>query len=451
MNKKLVVLLFLLALIVSLGFSQERSGRIYGTVVDDAETPLPGVTVTLSSDLIGELSFITTAKGTFRFLSLSPGFYALKAELTEFTTVIRKDIRVEVGANVNVPMVMQPGAIEEEITVIAATPTVDKKTTTRALHLTVEELQVLPTARDPWVVLELAPGVVMDRENVGGSESGQQSRYVSRGESRETSGWNLDGIDRSGQVSEGESGQYFDFDSFEEFQIQTAATDITSYTAGTQINIVTKRGGNRFSGDARLYYTSDKLQSENTPAGFDIEAEKVTSIADYGVHIGGPIVRDKLWFWTGFGYQDIERLDIVGLTIAQQLPNFGFKLNALLGKHRLEADFSFSNSLKQGRIASTSLDAWESRYNQTGPKPFFKIQDEITVSPNFFLSLKAFYGGFGFKLDPIGGVAVLPILMMLWVVDGGEPIACLITTEGSISTRFQEMFSKKDYSVPTMN
>ena len=87
MNKKLVVSLFLLALIVSFGFSQERAGTIYGTVVDDTDTPLPGVTVTLSSDLIGELTFITTAKGTFRFLSLSPGFYTLKVELANFTKV----------------------------------------------------------------------------------------------------------------------------------------------------------------------------------------------------------------------------------------------------------------------------------------------------------------------------------------------------------------------------
>jgi len=402
--KKIAILLSLVVLVSSFGFSQARSGNIYGKVVDADGVPLPGVSVTLKSEFSADMIFITTEKGSFRFISLPPGTYSLKAELEGFSIVRRPNIEIELGSNVNLTVEMVPRAVEEEITVIAASPVIDKKRTSRALHLTIEELQVLPTARDPWVILELAPGVVMDRENVGGSESGQQSYFASGGTSRSTATWNLDGIDRSGQVSEGESGMYFDFDAFEEIQIQTAATDITSYTAGVQINIVTRRGKNRFSGDARAYYTSDSFQSTNTPEGYDIEASKVTSIGDYGAHIGGPLIKDKLWFWTGFGYQDIEILDIVGVTIAQQLPNFELKLNALLGKHRIEASFSFSNSLKQGRVAYGALDAWESRYDQTGPKPYYKIQDEITFSPNFFLSLKAFYGAYGFKLTPIGGV-----------------------------------------------
>jgi hypothetical protein len=374
--------------------------------VDEEGIALPGVTVICSSELTADMTFVTTDKGSFRFLSLSPGKYTVKATLQGFVEATQADIVVETGGNVTLQLRMSTQRLSEEVTVTAVTPAVDMRKTTISANFSVDELQSLPTARDPWVILQLAPGVVMDRENVGGSESGQQSNFVSRGVGRGATNWNLDGIDTTDQVSEGASSQYYDFDSFEEIQIQTAATDITAFTAGAQINLVTKRGGNRFSGGGRLYLTNDSFQSTNTPEDFDLEESKVSNIVDTGINIGGPVIKDKLWFWTGFGYQDINTIDVVGETIKTQIYNFELKLNANVGKHRIETFFNFTDNPKQGRIASNAIDAWESRYNQSGPKPIFKIQDEISVSKNLFLSLKASYGGFGFKLTPIGGLDI---------------------------------------------
>jgi len=191
--KKIAILLALVVLVSSFGFSQARSGNIYGKVVDADGVALPGVTVTLRSEFSADMTFITTEKGSFRFISLPPGTYSLKAELEGFSIVRRPNLEVELGSNVNITVEMVPRTVEEEITVIAASPVIDKKLTSRALHLTIEELQVLPTSRDPWVILELAPGVVMDRENVGGSESGQQSYFASAGQGRRTATWNLMG------------------------------------------------------------------------------------------------------------------------------------------------------------------------------------------------------------------------------------------------------------------
>ncbi len=321
-----------------------------------------------------------------------------------FSTVTREKILVQTGSTVTIELKMLVGTIEEEITVTAASPVVDTKKTTVALNLTVDELEILPTARDPWVILELSPGVIMDRANVGGSESGQQSRYVARGQGRAGSNWNVDGIDMTDQVSEGAAGQYYDFDAFEEIQIQTAATDITSFTAGVQINLVTQRGSNRFSGGGRLYYSNKDLQSDNKPAEIgELGGEQIQNFADYGVNVGGPLFKDKLWFWGGFGLQNINRKDVTGATISQKLPNLNLKLNMILGKHRIEGFFNFANSIKHGRIASSYLDAPEARYDQSGPKPIAKIQDEISVSDNLFVSLKGSYAKFGFKLTPVGG------------------------------------------------
>ena len=404
--RRIFIVFALVLLVCGSALAQQRTGNIFGTVVDEAGVALPGVTVMCTSEMTADMTFITTEQGSFRFLSLSPGKYTIKAGLQGFVETTQADIVVETGKNVTLELQMSTQRLEEEVTVTAVTPTVDMRKTTISSTFSVDELQSLPTARDPWVILQLAPGVVMDRENVGGSASGQQSNFVSRGSGRGSTNWNLDGIDATDQVSTGASSQYYDFDSFEEIQIQTAATDVTAFTAGAQINLVTKRGSNRFSGGARIYYTDEAFQSSNTPADFELEEDKVVSVADTGFNVGGPIIRDKLWFWTGFGYQDIRTVDVVAAEINTQIYNFELKLNTTLGKHRIETFFNFTDNPKQGRVASSNLDAPESRYNQFGPKPIFKIQDEISVSENLFLSIKGSYAGFGFRLEPVGGFAI---------------------------------------------
>lgn len=388
------------------GFSQERTGNIYGTVTDEAKTPLPGILVTLSGDFIGQMTTITNSNGNLRFLSLSPGIYELKAELDGFATLIRKNIRVSLGSSVTLTLVLVPKKIEEEVVVTAAPLAIDAKKTTYATNLTKEELQTLPSARDPFVILELTPGLSMDRVNVGGSESGQQSNFVSRGSSRGNANWSTDGVNVTDQISTGAAPQYYDFDAFEEIQIQTAANDITSMTPGAQINMITKRGGNKFSGGGRFYFTSEKFQGNNTPDDFNEEytPSAIDQIMDMGLNIGGPIIKDKLWFWIGGALQDISKRALVGDKQTQKLKNFEFKANTILGKHRIEGFFNWSDKTVEGRVSNSPLDAWESHYNQSAPHPFFKIQDEFSLSDNLFLSAKFSYFEGGFLLSPIGEV-----------------------------------------------
>jgi len=115
---------FLLVLLLAVTLSaQVRTGNIYGRVVDTEGNPLPGVTVTLTGSKTAPMTAITSAEGNFRFISLPPANdYALKAELEGFKTVIRENIIVVVGGNVNITLTMEMGALEEEVTVVAETP-----------------------------------------------------------------------------------------------------------------------------------------------------------------------------------------------------------------------------------------------------------------------------------------------------------------------------------------
>lgn len=411
--KRFLFVSFLLIFISLPVIGQVRTGNIYGTVVDATSgQPLPGVTVLLTGYKIAPMTAITTKEGHFRFLSLPPDSYTIKASLEGFKALVRKNIIVRVGSNVNLTLKLEQGTINEEITVTAAAPLVDVRKATVATNVTKDALQELPTARDPWVILELAPGVALDRENVGGNESGQQSNFVSRGVGRSGTNWNMDGVNVTDQISVGATPFYFDFDAFEEMQIQTAANDITSFTAGVQVNFVTKRGGNRFSGGGRIYYTSKSLEAENTPPEMteeELQGNKVDHIGEYGLNFGGPLIKNKMWFWIGGSYQDINKILVTGNVQNQKMYNLDSKINLSLGKHRIEAFYNWSDKVVKGRESYGPLDAWESRYNQTSPHPFVKIEDEFTPTENLFVSAKVSYLPGGFKLEPIGPVGGIAI------------------------------------------
>ena len=113
-------------------------------------------------------------------------------------------------------------------------------------------LQRIPSARDPWVILQQTAGIAMDRENIGGNMSGQQSNYVSRGANPTNNKWSLDGVDITDMAATGASPTYYDFDAFQEMTINTGGVDVTQQTGGVGINLVTKSGTDRFSGSARV-------------------------------------------------------------------------------------------------------------------------------------------------------------------------------------------------------
>ncbi len=262
--RKFLSLLFVLLLSYPL-FAQVRTGNIYGKVVDDTGAPLPGVEVTLTGALTAPLSSVTSAAGLFRFLSLPPARdYVLKATLEGFKTAIKENIIIEVGANVEIILTLEVGGLSEEVMVVAETPVVDAKKVSVGMNITQDILQSIPTARDPWVLLQLAPALVIDRENIGGNESGHQSLFVSKGASgRANNIYTMDGMDISNANSSGSSVVYYDVDAYEEMNITVGGADITNRTGGVVLNMVSKRGGNNVSLGGRFYLTDQKFQADN--------------------------------------------------------------------------------------------------------------------------------------------------------------------------------------------
>ncbi len=318
MRVRSIAILAALALILSVtpAWAQDQTGEIFGKVTDESGAVLPGVQVTITSPvLLQPLSATTSETGSFQFPRLNVATYTVKFELPGFKTIVKEGIQVTVGFNANVSTQMGVSTVQETVTVTGESPIVDTKSAGTKQTFTTEMLQSIPSARDPWVILQQTAGIAMDRENIGGNMSGQQSNYISRGANPTNNKWTLDGVDITDMSATGASPSYYDFDAFQEITINTGGVDVTQQTGGVGINLVTKSGSDRFRGSSRYYVTDENFESQNI--NDDLRKQGATSgnpiqnIKDYGVEAGGPIKRGRAWVWGSFGKQFVD-VGVVG-------------------------------------------------------------------------------------------------------------------------------------------
>lgn len=406
--KKSLVLLSVLLLAVG-AMAQVRTGNIYGSVRDAQGAPLPGVAVTLTAPFGAPMTQVTDDLGIFRFVNLTPSKeYALAAELQGFKKAEKTGIIVVLGQQSKIDLVLEQGALEEQVTVVAVTPTVDAKKTSVGKNVTQEILQSLPSSRDPWNVMQMAPGIIMDRENVGGTESGQQASYIAKGGDSGNGVWAVDGVVVTDPAAIGASPIYWDFDSFDEMNVVTGGADVTVQTGGVALNMVTRRGGNKVSFGGRFYLTDSKFQakySDEKLAEFGLAPgfyNKINNIKDYGFNVGGPVVKDKAWLWGSYGVQDINTLAVTGTLVKPLITDYTGKLNLqIIPSNRFEAMYIAGAKQFLGRSASQTFPEG---LDQDSPyhfgSPIFKIQDEQMFGNNLLVSLKYAYMDSAFSMIP---------------------------------------------------
>jgi hypothetical protein len=408
--RKFIIILFALLLVAPL-VAQQRTGRIIGEVVDQDGNPIPGVTVTLLATSGAPVQAISTAEGVFRFLALPPSTgYAIKCELEGFKTKTETGIIVGVGGTTELTLAMEMGALEEEVTVVAVSPVVETKKTSISTTLNYETLQSLPSARDPWVILQMTPNIQVDRENVGGNESGQQASYVAMGQGGFNQTWTMDGVNITDPAAMGATPTYWDYDVFEEVNVTLGGADMEQQTSAVALNLVSRRGENRITFGGRFYYTADDFQG--TPSGADYEEilkvfpdggyNKIRDIKDFGFNIGGPLFKDKVWWWGSYGVQEIKTTVMSGGNDDTFLNNYAAKVNIqIIPENRLELFVHAGAKEKFGRDASSTLPAGR---NQKGwykfGSPIVKVQDEHMFGDSFFVSAKYGFSDAGFGLWP---------------------------------------------------
>ena len=288
---------------------------------------------------------VTDPAGEYRFLSLDPGTYYIRAELDGFSTVEQPNVVVALNRNTTINFTLS-SAVQDLITVTSETPLLDERRLTAGTVLGRRDLESIPTARDPWAIMTQAPGVLVDRINVGGSETAQQAAFTAPGVAFSENDWLVDGVQITGIVG-GASTTYYDFEQFESVELATGGPDVTKNTAGVSINMVTRRGTNQFRGTARFLsakgnglgflgqsrsaFDCAELAPNQTCEGF--EPSSINQVDEYGFEAGGPAIVDRLWLWGSYGINQIDKVNTGGGQDRANLENVSIKANAQLGAH----------------------------------------------------------------------------------------------------------------------
>ncbi len=441
-----VVSLWVLATLGAVpALAQQQTGEIFGKVIDQSGAVLPGVTVTLSGPvLLQPLTAVTSGTGTYQFPRLEIGTYSVKFELPGFKTVVNEGIRVTVGFSAQINAQMGVSAVQETVTVTGAAPVVDTKETGTKQTFTNELLQTIPSARDPWVILQQTAGIAMDRENIGGNMSGQQSNYVSRGGNPTNNKWSLDGVDITDMSATGASPSYYDFDAFEEITINTGGVDVTQQTGGVGINLVTKSGTDRFRGTSRFNVTDQKFESNNITDAMRAQGASsgnpIQNNQDYGFEAGGPLLKGRAWIWGSYGKQNIkvgvlnfykptaqcQAFKNQATALAASIDDVNNCLNTdltALTDTNLKAEVMlfkgnkislFNNFAKKDRNARGADDlhpietttpqgavpaSFGKHWWNTGPNPTYKFGDQWVVSDRLLVDVQYAHVGNNFVLD----------------------------------------------------
>jgi hypothetical protein len=405
--KKSLVLIALLCLVGVFSFAQDFAA-MKGTVHDAEGNALPGVKVTLTGNKMAPSSIITSAEGNFRFMRIPGGSdYTIKFELQGFKTVVREKQTVSFGNDIEYDIVMEVAALEESVTVVGQTPVIDTKKTQAGVNITEQMIMGLPTSRNPWVLMQLAPGMMIDREDVGGAEAGQQSGYHGGGSDSGDSTWNVDGASITDNAALGATPAYLDMSGYEEMQVNYANNDMKSMTGGVQLNFISRRGGNNYSGNFFLDAEENAWQSENIPSVLLARGYKgagVDRVYLYGANFGGPIIKDRVWFFGSYGIQDINAKTLAGTTDKTWLKSGYGRLDfQVTPTTRANLYYQYNSKLKWGRTTwGSTLQAPETLLNQYGPSPIYKAEVDQVLG-NLFLNAKIVHSYNTFYLDPVNG------------------------------------------------
>ncbi len=276
--------------------SAQTTGSLVGRVTDEDGGVLPGVGVEARSEsLQGTRAAVTDGTGSYRLTLLPPGLYTLTFNLSGFVTETRKDVAVALGETT----VLNPSlgvALSESITVTTEVPVVNTTTTELGTNLDARSFQSLPTGRNYASVAQITPGVSSDAnpENTG------QSSITVYGSTGAENVFYVDGVNTTG-VEYGFQGKELNFEFIEAIDVKTGGYEAELGRAtGGIINVITKSGGNDFHGDVFGYYDSDSLQSSADPVVATSGTVSGFTREDYGIGLGGYVVKDKLWFYGAY-------------------------------------------------------------------------------------------------------------------------------------------------------
>jgi len=350
---------------------------------------------------------------------------------------VREGIRVGIGFTATLDVELGLKQMEESLVVTGEAPVVDATATRVQTNFDKSQLDALPNARDMWSLLAETPAVTLNRFDVGGSTAGTQTTYIAYGNGGQNRPL-IEGINTTEGTSA--AGFYFDYGSFDQVVVGTAANSVEMPSGGVLTNFIGKSGGNRLSGEVYFEYEHPDVQAGNVSADqlargyaniprnvieqLGLERASANTLLDYknlNASVGGPIVKDKLWFWAGYlrqqntTYQPAAGAILDGTQFLTKLENWTGKLTyQITPKDRVIGYLQYGTKFQPfrtdaGFIPNASgpqhLTA-DSTLNQESPSWVGKIEYNRTFGSRGFLEIRA--GEFGYNFGLLGNDQTTP-------------------------------------------
>ena len=299
-----------LLMVLAPGLAHAQSA-IVGTVKDTSGAVLPGVTVEAASDVLIEKvkSATTDGDGSYRISDLRPGTYVVSFTMSGFNT-FRREVRISAEFTATINADLAVGSLEETVTVTGASPVVDVTTAAHTATLDREAIDVIPTGRSIQGMAQLVVGINLNLPDTGGARAMQQTYMSTHGMTTANTTVLVDGMMVNGLQGDGAIQSYFNDAMNQEVSYQTAAIGAETSAGGVRLNMIPREGGNRFSGDFKMASRPGAWQSSNLTdrhAARGLRAGNATDrIIDYTASLGGPIKKDKLWFFTSARYFSVN-------------------------------------------------------------------------------------------------------------------------------------------------
>jgi len=406
-NRFLQFALLVLVLVAAMPlFAQETTGSVEGRVTDASGAALPGVTVEAVNTRGQRFSTMTESDGRYRFPALPVGNYTVTATLSGMEPASVRNLQVTLAGTPRADVTLGIGAVSETLTVTAEAPIVDVTTSAVSTSVTREEIESLPRGRDFTDVVAFTPGARNDSLSGGISidgSSGLENRYV------------IDGIDTT-DPQIGDSAVPMRAEFMEEVQVKTAgyAAEFGGSTGGV-INAVTRSGSNEFHGGLLVDYENNNLNEDRPELNYLASGATAAQLYTYdkddrtrwdpGIFLGGPILRDRLWFFGSYqpGITNTERTVTFtnGITDTYDTKSTvqyatGNLTSVIGSKLSLKAGFSMSPyenegtlPARSGRTTTTAQSAYATGFK--GERETYSGSADFTATNSLVFSGRAGY------------------------------------------------------------
>ena len=332
MSKKVIAPVFVLTSLLLFGLrinAQTTTATVAGVVTDESGAVLPGAQVTVTNTATGVRRSVTTdGAGRFSAPQLEPGPYEVSATMKGFETMVREGITLALGQEANLNLPMKVGAVTEQVTVTAEAPLVNTSSSSVAGVVDEKRIEDLPlNGRDFSQLPLVQPGVSSFRNGSVAVSKGYGARIAMSGSRADQTLWLLDGTNMNSPTNFGTPGSpagvMMGVEAVREFQVLTSDYNAElGGTSGGVINMITKSGTNSLHGSAYEFLRNSDLDARNF---FDIPTKPAFKRNQFGASIGGPIRKDKTFFFGN--YEGLRQRQ--GVTLVSTLPDVNARKGVL--------------------------------------------------------------------------------------------------------------------------